>query len=609
MSLFIQGPVTWGSISGSILSQPDLVTALNNEYDASNPSGFIGDAPADGTQYARQDNSWVTASGGGGGGLPLSGGTMTGNITFGTGSQYIGAGTFDTGRGGSNGLSLVCAVGYEFNWQAGWLITTEQNSATPRPLYLDSGAGTTLRSWDSSTDTGTKVAHTGINIGNTSVYYVDVTPDALKVFESTNELGVTIAHDSIAIQHIDTPNVTAYFTNEYIGFEDLSGTPHSTYIEHDVITVQDATETTQIHSTGVSLSTGGSITFGDSTTQSTAGIPEAPIDGTMYGRVLGAWIPIPEVASFTTFANDVTGPNGIGSWLCTGSNMYLGSTGNVIFDNYSGVTSLTINSGTSAGTNYSFNLLPNITNLEIYYTSATATLHFDYGIYPSLTNLNISYNSGFALPPVLNSNLTSIAINDNTAMTSPPDFSNLGTNAYVQCGGNTAMTNAPTFAGSTVLSVYCDGNTAMTNAPDFTNCHNLSSLSVSGNSNMTNPPTLTGCGYLYSLQCNNNSSMTTAPVLPTVGEGGNAGIHNVEIAYNGNITTAPVVLGLPDITNLYLNDNAISDCTTVIDSLDTNGLSNGYLQIAGGNNQAIDPTYASLTSLQGKGWTVVFNSI
>jgi hypothetical protein len=234
--------------------------------------GYIGDAPSDGSQYARQDGAWEVVTGGGSGSyLPLAGGTMTGAIVFdGTSGQYISKGNFDTSRGGNYGISLVCSIGYEFNWQAGWLTTTNQGSVTPRPLYLDSLAGTTLRSWNSETDTGTEVAHTGINVGNTSPYYVNVAPDILKVFESTNELGVTIAHDSVTIQHIDTPDQTSYFTNEYIGFEDMSGTPHSAWIEHDVITVQDATDTTQMRSTGISLSAGGSITFGDATVQTTA---------------------------------------------------------------------------------------------------------------------------------------------------------------------------------------------------------------------------------------------------------------------------------------------------------------------------------------------------
>jgi hypothetical protein len=124
----------------------------------------IGDAPSDGSQYARQDGAWSVVTGGGGGNyLPLSGGTMTGSIVFdGTSGQYISKGNFDTSRGGNYGISLVCSIGYEFNWQAGWLTTTNQGSVTPRPLYLDSLAGTTLRAWDSATDTGTEVGHTGI---------------------------------------------------------------------------------------------------------------------------------------------------------------------------------------------------------------------------------------------------------------------------------------------------------------------------------------------------------------------------------------------------------------------------------------------------------------
>jgi hypothetical protein len=250
--------------------------------------GYIGDAPSDGSQYARKDGAWDVVSGGGGDFLPLAGGTMTGAIVFdGTSGQYISKGNFDTERGGNYGISLVCSIGYEFNWQAGWLTTTNQGSTTPRPLYLDSLAGTTLRSWDSATDTGTEVGHTGINVSNSSVYYVNVAPDLVKVFEATNELGVSIAHDSISIQHIDTPDRTSYFTNEYIGFEDISGTPHSAWIEHDVITVQDSADTTQMRSTGLTLSTGGSITFGDATTQTTSAtnlgyISQGTADGLYY---------------------------------------------------------------------------------------------------------------------------------------------------------------------------------------------------------------------------------------------------------------------------------------------------------------------------------------
>ena len=54
--------------------------------------------------------------------LALAGGTMTGAITFdATGLQNINKGTFDNSLGGYNGVSLTCAVGYELNWQGGHL--------------------------------------------------------------------------------------------------------------------------------------------------------------------------------------------------------------------------------------------------------------------------------------------------------------------------------------------------------------------------------------------------------------------------------------------------------------------------------------------------------
>jgi hypothetical protein len=121
--------------------------------------------------------------------LPLSGGTMTGNIVFdGTSGQYIGKGSFDTSRAGNYGISLVCSIGYEFNWQAGWLTTTEQNSVTPRPLYLDSLAGTTLRSWDSSKSTGTEVTHLGITFPDATT---QITAPSISMTVPTSVLSVS----------------------------------------------------------------------------------------------------------------------------------------------------------------------------------------------------------------------------------------------------------------------------------------------------------------------------------------------------------------------------------------------------------------------------------
>jgi hypothetical protein len=148
-------------------------------------AGKLSDAPSDGSTYGRKDGAWEVVSGGGGSYLPLAGGTMTGAIVFdGTSGQYISKGNFDSSRGGNYGISLVCSIGYEFNWQAGWLTTTEQGSTTPRPLYLDSLAGTTLRAWDSATSTGTEVTHLGITFSDTTTQttagYPNTNPDGFQ---------------------------------------------------------------------------------------------------------------------------------------------------------------------------------------------------------------------------------------------------------------------------------------------------------------------------------------------------------------------------------------------------------------------------------------------
>lgn len=138
-----------------------VAAAVGSTTVSASSSGGIGPQGPTGPQGDQGE----PGEGGGGDFLPLSGGTMTGNIVFdGTSGQYIGKGSVDTQRGGSYGISLVCSVSYEFNWQAGWILATEQNGSTPRPLYLDSGAGTTLRVWDAEEDEGVEIAHDGITL-------------------------------------------------------------------------------------------------------------------------------------------------------------------------------------------------------------------------------------------------------------------------------------------------------------------------------------------------------------------------------------------------------------------------------------------------------------
>jgi len=95
--------------------------------------------------------------GGGGGSQNLQAVTTVGNTTsnnvqlLDSGNLIIGAyggvlldnstslkeGTFDNGTGGSKGVSLNCAVGYELNWQGGHLSSSYNNGATFYPIIID----------------------------------------------------------------------------------------------------------------------------------------------------------------------------------------------------------------------------------------------------------------------------------------------------------------------------------------------------------------------------------------------------------------------------------------------------------------------------------------
>lgn len=60
-----------------------------------------------------------------------------GNISL-PNSTILATGTFDNSTGGNNGISLVCAVGYELNWQGGHLKCTQDNGISAANIYCDS---------------------------------------------------------------------------------------------------------------------------------------------------------------------------------------------------------------------------------------------------------------------------------------------------------------------------------------------------------------------------------------------------------------------------------------------------------------------------------------
>jgi hypothetical protein len=156
-----------------------------------------------------------------GGGGSFTGGLVTSPIVFdGTSGQYISKGNFDTSRGGNYGISLVCSIGYEFNWQAGWLTTTNQGSTSPRPLYIDSLAGTTLRAWDSSTDLGTEISHTGVT-------FSDATTQATAAATNNSQLNtnVTSQGGSFTVTAGDANTIIRVQGSATISLDDDSNNP------------------------------------------------------------------------------------------------------------------------------------------------------------------------------------------------------------------------------------------------------------------------------------------------------------------------------------------------------------------------------------------------
>lgn len=160
--------------------------------------------------YSKAETDAAVAAGGGGGGgsfLPLAGGTMTGAITFdATGLQNINKGTFDNSTGGYNGISLICAVGYELNWQGGHL--GNWYSGAFQPIILDS----TLTIADGTSDSevggwGFGVQLTSDNTQNAYIAYDEVKVSNGSGGTSVTPTGITFP-DSTTLTTAPTSGVT-----------------------------------------------------------------------------------------------------------------------------------------------------------------------------------------------------------------------------------------------------------------------------------------------------------------------------------------------------------------------------------------------------------------
>ncbi len=122
------------ALAGGAMDASAVVTFSDGTNDSEVGGwGFGVELSADTSQYATVEPTAVTVHGTTGGTTITPAGMTLANAT-----QVI-VGSFDNMTGGSSGISLICAVGYELNWQGGRLRNVVVGGdGTPVPLFLDS---------------------------------------------------------------------------------------------------------------------------------------------------------------------------------------------------------------------------------------------------------------------------------------------------------------------------------------------------------------------------------------------------------------------------------------------------------------------------------------
>ena len=135
-----------------LYSKATTDTLLAAKYDASNPSGFISDAPIDGNTYGRNNGAWAIVSGGGG----ASWGSISGTL--------------------SSQTDLWTALGNKADVSGSTAISVSGSGGTST-LGADSGATVSA---DNGSGSVTKLTTTGITFPDSTTQTTAATYDAKK---------------------------------------------------------------------------------------------------------------------------------------------------------------------------------------------------------------------------------------------------------------------------------------------------------------------------------------------------------------------------------------------------------------------------------------------
>jgi hypothetical protein len=287
-------PLTGGTVGGTVTIEGNLtVNQLNiNDGDIS----YIGsiqfsDSSVQTTAFIPAN--YLSTSAAYSTFLPLTGGTMSSTGING----IVDANTWSFGYNGLSGYNDVSSTLFNFN--ANSIYATSNNGYDTFTLNPSGVSGTVgddpAQSWsfgisgltfsDSTVQTTAGLPLTGGTItGNTFVNNIHLLPDGfsdpggdsynnsvIRVFSDNGHFGLSGDGITLDINNVADPLDRVFLVGAY----------------DKTLSLADNANGTQI-----TMSPNNGITFSDSSVQTTAGIPEAPIDGNAYVRKDGAWVNI-----------------------------------------------------------------------------------------------------------------------------------------------------------------------------------------------------------------------------------------------------------------------------------------------------------------------------